>query len=476
MANTVKTEQKEKKAFKMPHLFWIMMGLLLLTSALTYIIPAGQFATDPTTGKILGDQFQLLDHQTPVSPIKMMMSILSGLTGSALIGWCVMASGAMVAVVIGTGAIDEFLNWAIFKLKDKDEGILIACVFILMVYLGAFGGSDALIAVVPIGVMFAKKMKLDPICAIGVSTYATLIGFGTGPTKQSITQMLMGVRIYGAFGTMFISMNLFMIVGLLFLLSYVKKIRKNPMLSLMWDEGWRPEATVVSAAEAGLVKEVKLSWRTSLILFIYLGQYAILVAYPLITGDSSKLYPMMIAMSITVAVVCGIIGQFSFDKIGSEISKGLAGMAFVAFVIGLAKVMSIVMTDGNILHTIVYYITLPLMNLSRSVASIGMTLVIAVVNLIIPSASSKSAILIPILQPISEALGMAPELAVQAFQYGDGFTNLFSPFLGWTIGSCAMAGVPFPKWFKWVFPKVLAFVAISCVVMFALTESGWVAF
>lgn len=119
---------------------------------------------------------------------------------------------------MGTGAFDEFMNWAIYKLKDKDDSILIGVMFCLMVYLGAFGGSDALIAIVPIGVMFAKKLKLDPICAMGVSTYATLIGFGTGPTKQATTQMLMGVQIYGTFFTMFISMNIFMLAGLFFLL------------------------------------------------------------------------------------------------------------------------------------------------------------------------------------------------------------------------------------------------------------------
>lgn len=64
-----------------------MMGLLLITSLLTYIIPAGQFATDPETGKILGDQFNYLGYQTPVSPIQMMLSMLEGLTSSSLIGW-----------------------------------------------------------------------------------------------------------------------------------------------------------------------------------------------------------------------------------------------------------------------------------------------------------------------------------------------------------------------------------------------------
>lgn len=224
----------------MPHLFWIMIGLLFLSSLLTYLIPAGQFMTDPATGKILGDQFVYLDAQTPVSPLKVMLLLIDGMVNSSLVGWTVMISGATVAIVMGTGAFDEFMNWAIYKLKDKDESILISVMFCLMVYLGAFGGSDALIAIVPIGVMFAKKLKLDPIVAMGVSTYATLIGFGTGPTKQATTQMMMGVQIYGAFFTMFISMNIFMLVGLFFLLRYVKKIRKDPTLSPMWSEGWAP--------------------------------------------------------------------------------------------------------------------------------------------------------------------------------------------------------------------------------------------
>ena len=470
MANTTK---KEKKAFKMPHLFWIMMGLLVISSLLTYIVPAGQFAVDPETGKIMGDQFVFLGYQTPVSIIDMFMLLLEGLTSSATIGWAVMVSGASVAIVMGTGAFDELLDWAIYKLKDKDDTVLVMVMFALMVYLGAFGGSDALIAIVPLGVMFAKKLKLDPICAIGVSTYATLLGFGTGPTKQATTQMLMEVPIYGTFFTMFISMNIFMVIGMVLLMQYVKKIKKDPRNSLMWDDGWRPEE---GGADTSSIKETKLSWRTILVLLIYIGQYLILVLYPMITGDSSITFKMMIALGVVVSILCGIIGQFSFDKIGNEFSKGVAGMAFVAFVIGLAKVMSLVMTNGNILHTLVYYITLPLMNLPRSVSSVGMTGVISLVNLIIPSASSKAAILVPILKPISEALGMMPELAVQAFQYGDGFTNMVSPFLGWTVGSLATAGVPFSKWLKWALPKVIIFMIASFVIMVCLTTFGWVPF
>ena len=165
MAAPTKEPKKVKKGFKMPHLFWIMICLLFVSSLLTYVIPAGQFMTDPETGKILGDQFQYLGAQTPVSPLQVLLLLIDGLVNSSLIGWTVMVSGATVAIVMGTGAFDEFMNWAIYKLKDKDDSILIGVMFCLMVYLGAFGGSDALIAIVPIGVrpnFFAKNTSLVP--------------------------------------------------------------------------------------------------------------------------------------------------------------------------------------------------------------------------------------------------------------------------------------------------------------------------
>lgn len=467
---------KEKKAFKMPHLFWIMMALLLFACLLTYIIPAGQFATDGD-GKIWGDQFAYLGHQSPVTPWRMFMLILEGLGSSGTVIWTVLASGAMTAVVMATGAIDELLNWAIYKLKDKSENILVSIMFILMVYLGGFGGTDALIAVVPIGVIFTKKLKLDPICAIGVSTFATLLGFGTGPTKQFVAQLMMGVPVYGAFFTMFISMNFFMLLGLFFLLHYIKKIRRDPAKSMMWGEGWNPADMVVTEEdEKKLSQGTRMSLRTIVILILFLGQYGIIVAYPLLGGDSGKLMQLMTALALFVAIVCGFIGGFSFDRVGDEFVKGLQGLVFVGFVIGLAKVMSLVLDEGHVIHTMVYAMTRPLMNLDRSVSSIGMTGIICVVNLLIPSATSKAAILVPILKPVAETLNMDLNLAVQAFQYGDGFTNMISPFLGWTVGSCIMAGVPFPKWFKWVFPKVIFFILVSFVVMYALTKSGWTAF
>lgn len=460
------TETK-KRAFKMPHLFWIMAGMILVCSLLTYVVPAGRFAVDET-GAIQGDRFEFLGAQTPVSPVAAALSIFPGMVGSAPIILIIMICGASMEVFLATKAFDQLLDWAIWKLQGKGQTLLISVLFCLMVYLGAFGGSDALIAIVPVGVVFAKKLRQDPIVAMGVSTFATLIGFGTGPTKTFVVQGLMGTRPYGAFATRFLFMNLFMVAGLLMVLRYAGRVSRDPKNSLLYGDGWRPGEDAGEAA----VRQARLGWRTVAGIALFLGQFVVITIYGLM-GDPGQTYAVMAGLMMAVAVVQGVLAGMSADEIGNTFAKGLAGMAFVGFVIGMARTVSLVLAGGNILHTLVYYITIPLRKLPRWLSSIGMMLVIALLNPIIPSATSKAAILVPIIKPIGEVLGLAPEMVIQAFQFGDGFTNLVSPLLGWTVGSLAMAKVPFDKWIKWALPKVLILLGISCILIIGLTITGW---
>ena len=81
----------------------------------------------------------------------------------------------------------------------------------------------------------------------------------------------------------------------------------------------------------------------------------------------------MIAVMIVTMILVGIVGGMSADELGQSFARGLASMAFVAFVIGMAKVISLVLGNGNVIHTIVYVLTLPLLALPKSVSSIGLT-------------------------------------------------------------------------------------------------------
>lgn len=103
------TEVKKKRQLKMPHLLWLMLGILTLASIATYFVPAGQFATTED-GTIIGDQFNYLGEQTPVSIPQVLMLILTGLTNSAPIIFAVMVSGASINLLLQSGSIDNILN------------------------------------------------------------------------------------------------------------------------------------------------------------------------------------------------------------------------------------------------------------------------------------------------------------------------------------------------------------------------------
>ena len=465
MANTTKAKEKKKGGFKMPHLFFLMLGLIMIMSLATYVIPAGQFATDPETGALMGDSFQYIGEQTPVSPWRALTMLLQGFMNSSYVMSLLLIGGGTVGVIMATGAIDEMINWAVYKLQDKGVTVLVPLLFFLIAIQGAFGGSDQMIAIVPIGIMFAKKLKLDPIVAVGVSFFASFVGFAVGPTRAMTPQIMMGVEPYSGFGVRLITMFVIIIIAMVYTLRYALKVSKDPTKSAMGNTDWLADCDVEEHA-----KEVKFNGRAALVTLLFFAQYALMVYMNSILGMGVAVMP---AIMFIVSISCGLIYGMSFDEIGNAFAKGTGGMAFVAAVIGMAGTMSLVMSQGNILHTIVYVLSLPLKGLGQGLASIGISMVVTVINIFIPSASAKQAILIPIIQPLAQTLNVSGNLAVSAFMFGDGFTNLVTPALGVTAGSLALCGVPLNKWLKWALPIVTIMILVAFASLYILGAIGW---
>lgn len=452
---------KEKKKFQLPHLLFLLLGLLVFMSLLTYILPAGQFVEVSEGVK----EYVQLSERTPVSIPQAFLYIYDGIANSSVILALLLVIGGCVEVVLTTKALDRVIDGLLYKLRDKGSTVLLPVMFFLMALLGGFGGTDALIAVIPIGVLVAKKLRLDPIVGAGVSFLGTMVGFSTTPTGIYIAQGLMGVPLYSGFG--FRMLNLFMCstIGAVYLTIYAKRLEKDPTRSAMGDLAWQAELDSV-----GELKEAKITGKDLLSTILFFAQFPVAIALNLSAGLGMAALP---AVMIPVAIVIGFINRMDANTIGNSFAKGVGNMGFICFIIGLAGAISLVMKNGNILDTIAYYASLPLRNLSAGLSSVGISLVVALLNFFIPSASAKAAALVPIVKPMAETLGIPLQVATQAFQIGDGFCNLVSPFLGWTMGGLAIAKVPYQKWVKWVLPLLIILLVFEYVVLFVLTNIGW---
>ena len=140
-------------------------------------------------------------------------------------------------------------------------------------------------------------------------------------------------------------------------------------------------------------------------------------------------------------------------------------MLYAALIVGLARAIVVVLSDANVLDTIVNSMAILLQPLSSIFAAWGMYAFNLAFNLIISSASGQAAIVMPVMAPLADTIGLTRQVAVLAYNFGDGFTNIITPTSGILMASIAIGGVPWVKWLKFVFPLLLIWMAIGAIAL-----------
>jgi uncharacterized ion transporter superfamily protein YfcC len=135
--------------------------------------------------------------------------------------------------------------------------------------------------------------------------------------------------------------------------------------------------------------------------------------------------------------------------------KGLEVMLVPALIVGFARGIQVVMVEGMIIDTILFQASDMLEGRHPIVSAQGMYAFQTMLNFFIPSASGQAMVSMPLMVPLSDLLGISRQTAVLIFISGDGFSNMIIPTNGVLMASLAIAGVPFDKWVKFVWPLFL---------------------
>ena len=80
----------------------------------------------------------------------------------------------------------------------------------------------------------------------------------------------------------------------------------------------------------------------------------------------------------------------------------------------------------------------------------------------------------PLMAPAADVLGISRQIAVTAFQLGDGFTNALIPTSGLLMGTMGMIpGLNFEKWFVWCIKVSAIFIVIGAIFLMIASMIGW---
>lgn len=469
-------KMQEKKKREFPDVYALLFIMCVLAMVATWIIPAGTFerVKEGSINKVVAGSFQYV-AANPQTPWDMLQAIYQAFVNSSSTIFMIFFCGAAIAMLEESKSLSTAFTVLARKLRGKEAVAMAVIMFSLGLgnSAGVFGNLG--IAIVPIGVFLAKAMGGDAFLGFLIIYFGLMSGMSIGfanPGILGLAQTIAELPIFS--GTLPRVICCVANITFLFFVTvrYYKTIKKDPTKSLNYEPGMQPyEYMGTVSGETGADSEcAALSKRQILVMTVFGVGVIACVTFTIRNSWTTK---QISSWFLGLGIVTGIVSGFDMNKIARTFIKGCKPMVFASFMVGFATAVSLVMTDGQVMDTIVNALSMPL-NAMGSVLGAGFMVVInALINLLIPSGSGQAAVVMPLMMPLADLSGITRQVAVQAFQFGDGLSNLATPLNGPLMGCLALAGVNFPKYFKWAIKYIFIEIGVAVLVTMGLQLAGW---
>ena len=455
----------EKKKFQMPHVFVILLSLVIVATALTYVVPAGEFGkvVNEATGTEMVDpeSFTWVD-QNPISFLRIPNYIVDVLASSSLI-WMTMFSAAAIEVLLATGAFDTGIRVMIHRFRSSEKLLLVVTILLFGVY-GMRQNPVGMVGFIPLLVLFCRMCGYDALTAAAIIILGAGASQSIGPLAPSTTAIAQGIAelpTFSGIGYRLILCGVMLLINGYFILSYAFKVKKNPSASYVYD---LEEQAKKEETQTEIPEHVALTKRQIGVLLVFLACTAVQVYGGVNLGWGNKENAVQF---IWMAVLGGFVGGLAPSEIARKFAKGASKMMTAALMIGIATSISDILEDGKIIDTIVRAIADVLMLCPAFLQGIVMYLANLIINIFIPSGSGLAATIMPLLVPVADLVGMTRQTVVLAFNLGDGFGNYVIPMSSALMANLMAAGVPYDRWMKFmgkVFAAWMLFAFIAMII------------
>ena len=442
-------EETKKKKFAVPHVYILLFALIAICSILTYIIPAGSY------DMMMVDKREVVDAstfhnvaQTPVTLMQFLTAVPRGMQESAQIIFFIFIVGGTMAVIQETRSIEAGMGRLIKAMKNASILIIPIVMLFFSICGSVFGMAEETIPFIPIFVSLCLAMGFDSITGVAIVFCGAGAGFAgafMNPFTVQVAQGIAELPLLSQTPFRVVMYVCFVALAILFVMRYAMKVKKNPQLSPMHAFDQTREDTV------DLEELPSFGGKEKAILIVFVLAIILLVFGVIKWGwYMDEIAALFLGMSFIVAV----IARMGFNNYANVLGKGMADIASGALVVGFARGILVVMTDGQILHTILHAAAEGLSKLPSMISAVGMYIFQCLLNFIVPSGSGQSAVSIPIMAPLGDLVGVTRQTATIAFQLGDGISNIFTPTSGYFMAGLAIAKVPWSKWAKWILPLI----------------------
>ena len=449
------------KNFRMPTAYTILLLLLVLVAAATWIIPAGSY--DRAGETPVAGTYHAVEQQ-PQGAGDVILASFQGFYDAVDVALFILMVGGFLGVVMATGAIDAGVS-NVVRLLGGREIFLIPVLMILFSLGGtSFGMWEETMAFYPLLIPVFTAAGYDPLVGISV----VLLGSGAGvlastvnPFATGIASGFAGVSLGDGLVVRIIMLVVFDAAAIWYVMAYAARVRNHPERSLT--AGLAPAGT---AKKGGDIPA--LDGRRKLVLALFALVFLVMI-YAVIPFDEIGLpiptlswwFPELSGLFFVGGAVIGLAYGLGEEKTAETFVAGASELVGVALIIGISRGITVLMDGGQITDTVLYWEERALEGTGSVAFLVLVYLIYLPLSVLIPSSSGLATLSIPIVAPLGQFAGVGGELIVTAFQSASGLVNIVTPTAAVVMGGLALGNVPYDRWLKFVWKLILIFFLLT---------------
>ncbi len=452
---------------RMPHTLVVVMLLVLVVLALSWVVPSGEYQRVEVSTSSGLRQVTVAGtyQQVPKVYLGLDMALLSPIKGfldGALLICFLLVIGGAFGVFQETGAVEFGIRRLTASITKRPylEHLLIPVMMVVFSLAGSvFGMAEEVIPFVIIFIPLARRLGYDSIVGTSIPFLGAAAGFAAAffnPFTVGVAQSIAGLQLYSGVGYRLVTWVVGTAVMIAYVMWYARKVKRDPSISPVFDIDRQREAVQPASV-------VEAAWdpRHAVTLALFTASMVLLVVGVL----EWKWYIDQIAvLFFGTGIVLGFVGGLGPSRLAATFVAGAKDMVGVVFIVACARALLVIAQDARILDTILYGTSQTLSQLPRGVIAQVMFLIQCVINLFVHSGTAQAALTMPIMAPLADLVDITRQTAVYAYQLCE-FINPILPTSAVTMGVLGAAKIPWERWARWFLPLMLILIALSFLLL-----------
>lgn len=400
-------------------------------------------------------------ESNPQGIFDFLQSPIKGIVEASDIIFLVLIIGGLIGIMNETGAFSSGIVWLSEILKGREYWLIIFTTLLIALGGTTFGLAEETLAFLPILIPVFIAAKYDALVGLSCVFLGSSVGAmcsTTNPFSTIIASDSAGIQWTTGLGGRVLMLAICLFLTLVFILRYARKIKKDPTKSLLYNSPVKLDFLKMSPSE----EVAPLNARMRIILFLFMSCFVVMII------GVSKLdwwFMEMTSVFLVGAILIGFVAKIKEVEFITFFSRGAGELLGVAFIIGIARGVSILMNDGMVSDTVLNYASMLTAGMNKGLFVNTLFFVYNGLSFLIPSSSGMAVLTMPIMSPLANTVGIGNEVIVNAYQYGQGMFAIINP-TGLVLASLGVVKIGYDTWLKFIWPLVLV---LTVTVMIVLT-------